>query len=56
MEGETWVELADIYWDLKVLPYTLFRYANFYSIILYYFPTVVKLIAVSALSNALLGK
>ena len=34
----------------------LFRYINLYIAIPYRFPIVVKLIATSALSNALLGK
>ena len=56
MEGGTQVELADAHRDLKAPPYTLSRHTNLYSVILYYFPTIVKLIAASALSNALLGR
>jgi len=56
MEGGTWVELADTYQDLKVPPRTLSGHANLYGAIPYRFPAVVKLIAASALSNALLGR
>ena len=50
------MELADAHRDLKAPPRIPSRYANLYSIILYRFPAAVKLIAASALSNALLGR
>jgi len=55
-EGGTWAELADAYWDLKAPPCTLSGYTNLYSAILYHFSAIVKLIATSALFNALLGR
>jgi len=50
------MELVDAHQDLKTPPYTSFRHANLYRAIPYHFFAVVKLIAASALFNALFSK
>jgi len=50
------MELVDAHWDLKAPLYTLFKHANLYRAIPYYFPTAVKFTAANTLFNALLNK